>query len=380
MPARAAKAQPSSPITFVTRSVMGWLRSPPMGRPYRLRRSRRRPNPTTRSPACTSMIPTSSSWQRTSSLPPAANSRSPTSTGPILSVAICRSRFSGAASRGSIPARTRRFCRPRCLSRPSNSAKARRFAARKRLHFGWASLTADNSRDWRNPWPRAAMANTCSKSLPRKVHGTRSRCGRREAPQGGQSEACSSPHRVASLMKVIATSIPDVLILEPQVFGDARGFLLESWNSRKFCDAVGLDISFVQDNHSRSRRGVLRGLHYQIKQPQGKLVRVVSGCVFDCAVDLRKSSPTFGRWTGTELSGDNHRQLWIPVGFAHGFLVLSDSADFLYKTTDYYAPQHERSIAWNDPAVGIAWPADVEPVLSAKDKAGVPLRDAEVFP
>ena len=181
-------------------------------------------------------------------------------------------------------------------------------------------------------------------------------------------------------MKVIPTSIPDVLILEPQVFADARGFLLESWNSRKFCDAVGLDISFVQDNHSRSRRGVLRGLHYQIKQPQGKLVRVVSGCVFDCAVDLRKSSPTFGRWTGTELSGDNHRQLWIPVGFAHGFLVLSDSADFLYKTTDYYAPQHERSIAWNDPAVGIAWPADVEPVLSAKDKAGGPLRDAEVFP
>ena len=180
-------------------------------------------------------------------------------------------------------------------------------------------------------------------------------------------------------MKVVPTSIPDVLILEPQVFADARGFLLESWNSRKFCDAVGLDISFVQDNHSRSRRGVLRGLHYQIKQPQGKLVRVVSGCVFDCAVDLRKSSPTFGRWTGTELSGDNHRQLWIPVGFAHGFLVLSDSADFLYKTTDYYAPQHERSVAWNDPAVGIAWPADVEPVLSAKDKAGVPLRDAEVF-
>ena len=181
-------------------------------------------------------------------------------------------------------------------------------------------------------------------------------------------------------MKVIPTSIPDVLILQPQVFADARGLLLESWNSRKFCDSVGLDISFVQDNHSRSRRGVLRGLHYQIKQPQGKLVRVVSGCVFDCAVDLRKSSPTFGRWTGTELSGDNHRQLWIPVGFAHGFLVLSDSADFLYKTTDYYAPQHERSIAWNDPAVGIEWPADVEPVLSAKDKAGVPLRDAEVFP
>jgi dTDP-4-dehydrorhamnose 3,5-epimerase len=181
-------------------------------------------------------------------------------------------------------------------------------------------------------------------------------------------------------MKVIPTSIPDVLILEPQVFGDARGFFLETWNARKFGDAVSPDIAFVQDNHSRSRRGVLRGLHYQIKQPQGKLVRVVSGRVFDCAVDLRKSSPTFGRWTGAELSGDNHRQLWIPAGFAHGFLVLSESADFLYKTTDYYAPQHERSVAWNDPAIGITWPADVEPVLSAKDKAGVPLRNAEVFP
>jgi dTDP-4-dehydrorhamnose 3,5-epimerase len=181
-------------------------------------------------------------------------------------------------------------------------------------------------------------------------------------------------------MKVIPTSIPEVLIFEPQVFGDARGFLLESWNARRFCDAVGFDISFVQDNHSRSRRGVLRGLHYQIKQPQGKLVRVATGRVFDAAVDLRKSSPTFGRWTGAELSGDNHRQLWIPAGFAHGFLVLSDSADFLYKTTDYYAPQHERSVLWNDPAIGIDWPMDGEPTLSAKDKAGVLLRDAEVFP
>jgi dTDP-4-dehydrorhamnose 3,5-epimerase len=181
------------------------------------------------------------------------------------------------------------------------------------------------------------------------------------------------------LMKVIRTSIPEVLIFEPQVFGDARGFLLESWNARRFCDAVGSDISFVQDNHSRSRRGVLRGLHYQIKQPQGKLVRVATGRVFDAAVDLRKSSPTFGDWAGAELSGDNHRQLWIPAGFAHGFLVLSDSADFLYKTTDYYAPQHERSVLWNDPAIGIDWPTEGEPTLSAKDKAGVLLRDAEVF-
>src|SRR5215475_840998 len=181
-------------------------------------------------------------------------------------------------------------------------------------------------------------------------------------------------------MKVIPTSIPGVLILEPDVFGDARGFLLESFNARRFRDAVGAEVSFVQDNHSRSRRGVLRGLHYQIKQPQGKLVRVVTGRVFDVAVDLRKSSPTFSRWTGVELSADNHRQLWIPAGFAHGFLVLSDSADFLYKTTDYYAPEHERSIAWNDPAIGIAWPTEVTPVLSAKDKAGVPLREAEVFP
>jgi dTDP-4-dehydrorhamnose 3,5-epimerase len=181
-------------------------------------------------------------------------------------------------------------------------------------------------------------------------------------------------------MKVIPTAIPDVLILEPHVFGDERGFLLESFNARTFCDAVGLDVSFVQDNHSRSRRGVLRGLHYQVRQPQGKLVRVASGRVFDAAVDLRKSSPTFGRWTAVELSGDNHRQLWIPAGFAHGFLVLSDSADFLYKTTDYYASQYERGIAWNDPAIGIAWPTDVKPTLSAKDSAAALLRDAEVFP
>jgi len=181
-------------------------------------------------------------------------------------------------------------------------------------------------------------------------------------------------------MKVIPTSIPDVLILEPRVFGDERGFFMESWNARSFCEAVGREIRFVQDNHSRSRRGVLRGLHYQVRQPQGKLVRVVSGRVFDVAIDLRKSSPAFGRWTGAELSADNRRQLWIPAGFAHGFLVLSDSADFLYKTTDYYAPEHERSVAWNDPVIGIDWPAEVVPVLSAKDKAGVPLHEAEVFP
>jgi dTDP-4-dehydrorhamnose 3,5-epimerase len=181
-------------------------------------------------------------------------------------------------------------------------------------------------------------------------------------------------------MKVIRTPIPDVLIFEPKVFGDERGFFLESWNARSFGDAVGGDIRFVQDNHSRSRCGVLRGLHYQIRQPQGKLVRVASGRVFDVAIDLRKSSPTFGRWAGAELSADNHRQLWIPAGFAHGFLVLSDSADFLYKTTDYYAPEHERSVAWNDPAIGIDWPTEAAPVLSAKDKAAMPLRDAEVFP
>jgi dTDP-4-dehydrorhamnose 3,5-epimerase len=181
-------------------------------------------------------------------------------------------------------------------------------------------------------------------------------------------------------MKAIPTPLPDVLILQPDVFGDERGFFLESFNERSFRDAVGGHVRFVQDNHSRSRHGVLRGLHYQIRQPQGKIVRVVSGRVFDVAVDLRKSSPMFGRWTGAELSADNHRQLWIPPGFAHGFLVLSSSADFLYKTTDYYAPEHERSVAWNDPAIGIAWPREVVPVLSARDKAAMPLCDAEVFP
>jgi len=181
-------------------------------------------------------------------------------------------------------------------------------------------------------------------------------------------------------MKATPTAIPDVVMFEPDVFGDERGFFLESWNEQKFRDAAGVDVRFVQDNHSHSRRSVLRGLHYQIKQPQGKLVRIVRGRVFDVTVDLRKSSPTFGRWVGTDLAEDNYRQLWIPSGFAHGFLVLSESADFLYKSTDYYAPEHERCILWSDPTIGIEWPTDHEPTLSAKDRAGKLLREAEVFP
>jgi dTDP-4-dehydrorhamnose 3,5-epimerase len=184
-------------------------------------------------------------------------------------------------------------------------------------------------------------------------------------------------------MKVTPTAIPDVLIIEPKVFGDARGFFFESFNQKAFNEATGLDVNFVQDNHSRSAKGVLRGLHYQIKQPQGKLVRVVRGAVFDVAVDLRKSSAAFGKWVGTELTEDNHRQLWVPSGFAHGFLVLSDSADFLYKTTDYYAPAFERCIAWDDPAIGIRWPLEAIdstlPRLSAKDLAGQSLVQAGVF-
>jgi len=181
-------------------------------------------------------------------------------------------------------------------------------------------------------------------------------------------------------MKALRTSIPDVLIIEPDVFWDDRGCFFESWNAREFGRNVGSDIQFVQDNHSQSRGGVLRGLHYQVRQPQAKLVRVGRGRVLDVAVDLRKSSPSFGRWVGIELSEHNHRQVWIPVGFAHGYLVLSESADFLYKTTDYYAPEHERCIIWNDPAIGIDWPSDIEPALSAKDRVGVSLRHAEVFP
>jgi len=181
-------------------------------------------------------------------------------------------------------------------------------------------------------------------------------------------------------MNIVTTRLPDVLILEPKVFGDQRGFFLESFNQQAFDEASGSSFQFVQDNHSRSARNVLRGLHYQIRQPQGKLVRVVRGAVFDVAVDIRRSSPTFGQWVGAELSEENQRQMWVPSGFAHGFLVLSESADFLYKTTDYYAPQHERCIAWNDPELGIDWPAtDGVPVLSAKDQQGVSLRLAEVF-
>lgn len=181
-------------------------------------------------------------------------------------------------------------------------------------------------------------------------------------------------------MQAIPTAIPEVLILEPRVFGDARGFFMESWNRRTFA-ALGLDLDFVQDNHSRSQRGVLRGLHYQLKQTQGKLVRVVDGEVFDVAVDLRRTSPTFGRWVGTVLSAENKRLFWIPPGFAHGFLTLSDSADFLYKATDYYAPEHERSLLWNDPAIGIDWPLNgMVPSLAAKDAAGMLLKDAELFP
>ena len=182
-------------------------------------------------------------------------------------------------------------------------------------------------------------------------------------------------------MKVTPTAIPEVLVSEPKVFGDARGFFYESYNQKAFDDAVGARVDFVQDNHSRSTKGVLRGLHYQIQQAQGKLVRAVRGRVFDVAVDIRRSSPTFGRWVGVELSEENHRQLWVPAGFAHAFLVLSDSAEFLYKTTDYYAPAHERCIAWNDPTLAIEWPdTGVAPVLSAKDAVGLKLGEAELYP
>jgi len=184
-------------------------------------------------------------------------------------------------------------------------------------------------------------------------------------------------------LTVVSTDLPEVLVIEPRVFGDARGFFMESFNARAFAEATGVTLPFVQDNHSRSARGVLRGLHYQITQPQGKLVRVTHGRVFDVAVDLRRGSPCFGRWTGVELSGDNHRQLWVPPGFAHGFLVLSDSADFLYKTTDYYAPQHERCLRWDDPQVGIRWPLDEldgPPLLSAKDAAGAAWGEADCYP
>jgi dTDP-4-dehydrorhamnose 3,5-epimerase len=178
---------------------------------------------------------------------------------------------------------------------------------------------------------------------------------------------------------IIPTAIPEVLVLTPKVFGDARGFFFESFNARDFAESTGVDAEFVQDNHSKSSQGVLRGLHYQIQNPQGKLVRVVHGAVFDVAVDMRKSSPTFGQWVGEVLSAENHKQLWIPPGFAHGFVVLSESAEFLYKTTDYWYPEHERSLLWSDPTVAIQWPIDFEPQLAAKDAAGKLLGDADVF-
>lgn len=180
-------------------------------------------------------------------------------------------------------------------------------------------------------------------------------------------------------MKCTPLAIPEVVLIEPNVFGDERGFFFESFNQARFEAAIGRSVQFVQDNHSRSAKNVLRGLHYQIQQPQGKLVRVVQGEVFDVAVDLRKSSPTFGKWVGEILSAENKRQLWVPEGFAHGFVVLSESAEFLYKTTDYYAPQYERCIFWNDATLGIAWPQGIQPVLSAKDAKGLPFRESEVF-
>jgi len=181
-------------------------------------------------------------------------------------------------------------------------------------------------------------------------------------------------------MKILKTEIPEVLILEPKLFGDERGFFFESFNQRAWREATGLDVTFVQDNHSRSRRGVLRGLHYQVLSPQGKLVRCVKGEIFDVAVDLRRSSVTFSRWVAARLSAENRRQMWVPEGFAHGFLVLSEDAEVLYKTTDYYDPAGERCIAWNDPDLAVDWPLDGQPVLSAKDAVGAPFAEAETFP
>ena len=180
-------------------------------------------------------------------------------------------------------------------------------------------------------------------------------------------------------MNAIPQAIPEVILFEPKVFGDERGFFFESFNHARFEEAVGFSVKFVQDNHSKSVKGVLRGLHYQIQQPQGKLVRVVQGAVFDVAVDIRKSSPTFGKWVGALLTAENKHQLWVPEGFAHGFVVLSDTAEFLYKTTDYYAPAHERSILWNDPDISINWQSDFIPMLSNKDQVAKLLKDAELF-
>ena len=180
-------------------------------------------------------------------------------------------------------------------------------------------------------------------------------------------------------MNVTPTALPEVLVISPRVFGDDRGFFFESWNARTFA-AAGVDATFVQDNHSRSSRGVLRGLHYQIEHAQGKLVRAVTGEVFDVVVDLRRSSPNFGRWVGVTLSADNNKMMWIPAGFAHGFLTMSETADFLYKTTDYWYPQHERTLLWNDPALGIEWPLDVAPKVAPKDATGTALAKADLYP
>ena len=179
-------------------------------------------------------------------------------------------------------------------------------------------------------------------------------------------------------MQVSATALPEVKLIEPTVFGDARGFFFESWNARTFA-AAGIEADFVQDNHSRSAKGVLRGLHYQLRQPQGKLVRVIVGSVFDVSVDIRRGSPNFGKWTGNELSAENRRMLWVPAGFAHGFLVLSEACEFLYKATDYYAPEFERAVLWNDPDLAIAWPPAIAPLLSAKDASAPRLKDAELY-
>ena len=206
-----------------------------------------------------------------------------------------------------------------------------------------------------------------------------------EAPRGaaGEERLRAVPPSGAAgedaRVNVTPTALPDVLVIEPKVFGDSRGFFLESWNQRAFA-AAGIRAGFVQDNHSRSARNVLRGLHYQLQQAQGKLVRVIAGEIYDVAVDIRRGSPTFGHWVGVALSAENRRMVWVPPGFAHGFLVVSEAAEVLYKATDYYAPEHERSIAWNDPELAIAWPLAGEPVLSAKDAAGKRLRDAEVYP
>jgi len=180
-------------------------------------------------------------------------------------------------------------------------------------------------------------------------------------------------------MKIAATNLTDIFVLEPAVHGDERGFFFESFNQKRFEEAVGRKTQFVQDNHSRSVKGVLRGLHYQIRQPQGKLIRALQGEIFDVAVDLRRHSATFGKWSGTVLSAENKKQMWVPEGFAHGFVVTSETAEILYKVTDYYAPQHERSLLWNDAAIAIAWPLDGAPILSVKDRVGAPLAQAEVF-